>query len=103
MPRHDVPSDQPAHPPDRALVEGTPEPRHGYYAAFIAACNTDARLAMTTSRIHLENAFGTEYKPVETGAMNEFLYESAALAPAHACRPEDRVADSSFPGAALVF
>ena len=90
-------------PPDQALTEAPPDDGHGYYAAFIAACNTGSVLATTTSRIHLENAFGTVYRPVATTASNEFSYRSTALEPDECLPAEDGVADSSLPGAALVF
>jgi hypothetical protein len=90
-------------PPDQALIEAPPDDGHAYYAAFIAACNTGAVLATTTSRIHLENAFGAVYRPVAVTPSNELWYRSTALEPDECLPAEDGVADSSLPGAALVF
>jgi hypothetical protein len=92
-------------PPDDAVVAGLPAPAEGraYYAAFVVACNRSGTTRTTTSRIHLEDAFGRRFAPVGAIEDGVFAYRARTLRPG-ACLPaEDTPADLTVDGAALLF
>jgi hypothetical protein len=92
-------------PHDRTLVAGLPSPGEGraYYAAFITACNRSGTTRTPTSRIHLEDAFGTRFAPLAAIKDGVFAYRARPLRPG-ACLPvEDSPADRALDGAVLAF
>ncbi|HET8757524.1 MAG TPA: hypothetical protein VFM58_16010 [Solirubrobacteraceae bacterium] len=89
--------------PESALVDGVPPAGEGYYAAFLSVCNASDGTHVPTDDIHLEDAFGKSFAPLDTDVNAELTYEPRRLPP-EACEPaDDSAADETYNGAALVF
>jgi hypothetical protein len=89
--------------PDSALVEGVPKDGQGYYAAFLSVCNDSDAVQMPTGDIHLEDAFGHGFAPLDADVDSELTYEPHRLQP-EACLPADgSAAEETYNGAALIF
>lgn len=89
---------------DRSLVRSAaPAPRHGLFAAFIVACNRSEGPVTPSAAFRLQDAFSTNYAPLQDGLDRSLLYTQKRLEPGE-CTPQDgSVADRTFDGTALVF
>lgn len=90
--------------PDDAVWTGAPPPDDtGLYMAIVRACAGGDEAARMTDDIHLEDAFGEQFRPRPAGTADEFEYTAAQLEPGE-CRPlSSSPASRTFDGAALVF
>lgn len=89
--------------PDQTLYDQTPPDGEAVMAAFLQVCNHGEAEETPTDDIHLENAFGTKYEPVEAAGADPLHYRAQPVGPDD-CRPRDgSVADQALPGAGIVF
>lgn len=94
----------PASVGDRALL-GTLRPASGHalFAAFIEACNRGGARTMPTAAIHIEDAFGKAYDPVDPPVDADLAYAPRPLGPGDCLPAVGTIAERSFGGAAVVF
>jgi len=93
----------PRNPPDKAVYDGPLPADQDLYAAFVVACNASDGEQIPTKRIHLEDAFGEIFRPIELEEDNPFAYRPRPLEPGECLPDEGSAADRTFSAAVVVF
>ena len=90
--------------PDQSLINDVRSAEdHGLFAAFLEVCNRGEQPQTPTDRMHLEDAFGAAYQPLEQGLDPALVYQPRQLAPGVCVPAEGSLAADTFDGAAAVF
>jgi len=90
--------------PDDTVLTGPPAgPDRGFYGLFLRVCNRSGQRRITTSDVHVEDAFGTVFPPRPILTADEVQYRPAPLESGECLPGDGTAAERLLDGAALVF